>query len=170
MFNIPAIMRETPRMPTTLRRTFMTALRSKKVRVRPPFFRSDVLTLCIKTDLSSRGSRRTMFAYWKVTISSFYSGSVLYVSREQWVNSEGTSFALVIGSEDNEDVLDADHERESPNNQRQRAKQVIVAGLWAECRGVHIERTGADIAIDDANWLVGEPKEIFAVKFLFNAY
>ena len=61
--SIPDIIRDTPRTPTSLRRNFMTVLRSIMfLAVLLPVLSSDVRTLSILTDLSSLGSRRDIFA------------------------------------------------------------------------------------------------------------
>lgn len=39
-----------------------------------------------------------------------------HISREQRVHGKGPSFTFVIGSEDNEDVLDADDEGDGPDD------------------------------------------------------
>lgn len=89
-----------------------------------------------------------------------------YISGEQRVDRESTALALIIGSEYNEDVLDADHQGESPNDERERAQQIIIAGLRAEGGGIDIERTGPNVTIDDANGLVGKPEKVFAMEVL----
>ena len=66
-----------------------------------------------------------MFAYDKATLvlplasipfPIALTGST-YISRQQTVNSKGPPFTLVIGPEHNENVLDANHECQGPDDQ-----------------------------------------------------
>lgn len=80
-----------------------------------------------------------------------------YISGQQTIDSECPSLALIIRSEHNRYILDTNHQRQSPDDQREGAEKVIIAGFGAESRRVDVEGGGANVAIDDANGLVGEP-------------
>ena len=55
-----------------------------------------------------------------------------YISGQQRVDCERPSLSLIICSEDNEDIFDADHECEGPDDERKGAEQVIVARVGRE--------------------------------------
>jgi len=61
----------------------------------------------------------------------------------------------VVRSKDEDDVLDADDDYERPDDERQYAVDVRGIGsqpvLGLEAFTERVERTGADVAIDDAN-------------------
>ena len=81
-----------------------------------------------------------------------------YISGQQSINSEGSAFTFVIGPQYNGDILDTDHQGQGPDDQGQRAKEVIMAGFRAKGRGVDVEWGSTDIAINDTNGLVCEPR------------
>lgn len=93
-------------------------------------------------------------------------GQSTYVATQQRVSAESAALAIIVCAKDDKDVFDCDHEDERPNNDRQDPKQVLAARLIFECRRIHVERTGPDVAIDGTDGLVGEPKQEFAVKDL----
>jgi hypothetical protein len=68
--------------------------------------------------------------------------------------SEHSSLSAVVRSEDEDQIFDADDEYESPDDERQDSVDVCriggepVFGLEALAEGV--ERTGPDVAVDDA--------------------
>jgi hypothetical protein len=80
-----------------------------------------------------------------------------YISRQQRVTAEGPAFAFVVGVEDYENVFDCHHHGQGPDDNGQHSYEVIVRGLRREGRRVDIERTCANIAVDDADGLVCKP-------------
>ena len=108
-----------------------------------PVLNSLVVTLSILMVLSSLGSRLTIFAYRTTTVLALLltlsiPGTMhphhrsTYISRQQTVNSKCAPLTLIIRSEHNGNILDADHKRQGPYDQGQSAKKVIVAGFRAE--------------------------------------
>lgn len=138
-------------------------------------FSSLVLTLSILIVLSSLGSRLTMFAYRTTTVLALLLSLPIpktkerhdrrtYISRQQTINSKGAPLALIIRSKHDSNILDADHKRQGPNDEGKSAKKVIVSGFGGEGGRVDVERGGADVAVDDANGLVCEPREMARVS------
>ena len=132
---------DTPITPTIFKKAFMTALLSIKFLADLlPVLNSLVLTLSILMVLSSLGSRLTIFAYGTTPVLALlltlpvpnanqpYHRST-YISRQQTINSKRAPLTLIIRSEHNGNILDADHKRQGPNDQGQSAKKIIVAGF-----------------------------------------
>lgn len=61
-----------------------------------------------------------------------------YISGKQRVDGKCPSLPLVICSEDDEDVFDANHQRETPDYKGECTEQVIVAGVGREGTGVDV--------------------------------
>ena len=83
-----------------------------------------------------------------------------YIFGEQRVCTESTTFAIVVGVKNDQNVLDCDHQRDGPQNEGQSPKQIGVAGRLRECRRKHIERRCTDVAIDDTRRLVRENEDL----------
>ena len=81
-----------------------------------------------------------------------------YKSGQQTVDGECPSLALVVRPKHNHYVLDTNHQGQSPDDQREGAEKVIIAGFGTESRRVDVKGGGANVAVDDANGLVGEPR------------
>ena len=81
-----------------------------------------------------------------------------YISGQETVHREGPSLTLVVRPEHNHDILDTHHQRQSPDDQREGAEKVIIAGFGAESRRVDVKGGGANVAVDNANGLIGEPR------------
>ena len=163
--------KDTPSTPTIFNKAFMIALFSIKFLVDLLLVLSSlVLTLSILIVLSSLGSRLTIFAYHTTSVLALFltlpmprtkqpQDSRTYISRQQTINRKGAPLTLIIRSEHNGNILDADHQRQGPYDEGESAKKVIVTGFGAEGGGVDVERGGADVAVDDANGLVCKPRE-----------
>ena len=79
------------------------------------------------------------------------------MSGEQRIQRKGPTFTLVVGSEYDEDILDADHQRKGPDDKGESPEKVIVGGFRRECGRVDVERTCSNVAIDDSHGLIGKP-------------
>ena len=99
-----------------------------------------------------------LFVYLPLAFTHHTRHRSTYISGQQSINSKRAAFTLVIGPQYNGDILDTDHKRQGPDDQGQRAKKVIMARFRAEGRRVDVEWGSADIAINDANGLVCEPR------------
>jgi hypothetical protein len=80
---------------------------------------------------------------------------VLYISGEERVTTEGASFAFVVGAEDDQNVFHRHHHGEGPDDDGQDADEILVRGFGREGGRIDVERAGANIAVDDADGLVG---------------
>ena len=89
------------------------------------------------------------------------------MSRKKREQGESSTLALVICSEDDKDVLDANHQSHGPDDEREGSEKVLVRGIGAEGRRVDVKRTGSNIAIDDASGLVREPGRRLSKKTCF---
>lgn len=140
---------DTPNTPTTFNKAFMNALLSMKFLADLlPVLNSLVLTLSILMPLSSLGSRLTIFAYDTITVLALLLTPPLpplpyyfpnhkdetstYISRQQTIDSERSPLTLIIRPEHNGNILDANHQRQGPDDQGEGAEKVIPAGLGAE--------------------------------------
>jgi hypothetical protein len=65
-----------------------------------------------------------------------------------------------MSSQYNNNILQADYQGQAPYNQRKCPEQIFVTWIVTKCRGVDVERTGADIAIDDSDRLIDQPGSI----------
>jgi hypothetical protein len=83
-----------------------------------------------------------------------------YISGQERVHGECTSFTFVVGEENDAHVFDAHDEGQGPNDDREGAKKVGVRGIVGEGGGVYVERAGSNIAIDDTRGLVDKPDVI----------
>ena len=81
----------------------------------------------------------------------------MYISRKKCEQGESSTLALVVCSEDDKDVFDANHQSQGPDDKRECSEKVIVRRFGAEGRRVDIKRTGSNIAIDHTSSLVCEP-------------
>src|SRR6185312_13456569 len=79
---------------------------------------------------------------------------VAQARRHQRQEREDAAFAVVVGAHDEADVLDADDERERPEDEREEAEDVGGARrhavLGADALLERVEGAGADVAEDDA--------------------
>lgn len=55
-----------------------------------------------------------------------------YMSRKKSEQGESSTFSLVICSKNDEDVFDANHQGQSPDDKREGAQKVIVGGIGGE--------------------------------------
>ena len=67
---------------------------------------------------------------------------------------QGTALAVVVGTQQNHDIFDGDRDGQGPQDQRQHAQNRVgrdrsVADRRRDCDTECVERTGADVAIDD---------------------
>ena len=71
-------------------------------------------------------------------------------ARDELHEREHATFAFVVGAQHDGDILDADHERDGPEDQRQDAEDVLegtgVQARHGEHRSEGVQRTRADIA------------------------
>jgi len=81
------------------------------------------------------------------------------IAGEEGVQRKGTALAVVVGAQDDEGVLDGDDDGQGPDDDRQRADQVLPAGLAGEGRRVYVEGGCSDVAVDGADALEAEPGE-----------
>jgi hypothetical protein len=68
--------------------------------------------------------------------------------------------------ENDENIFDSDHHGKGPDYDGQDSNEVIVAGFFSKGGGVHVERTGPNVAVDYTNRLIGKPQQKFSVKDL----
>ena len=59
----------------------------------------------------------------------FFDSGKTNVSREERVEGESAALAFIIRVQDDEDVFDADHEREGPDDEGESAKEVVIGGV-----------------------------------------
>jgi hypothetical protein len=64
--------------------------------------------------------------------------------------------SLVVRVENDADVFDCYDNCQSPDDERQSTKKVVIARRFVERRGVDIERARRDITVYDANGLVSK--------------
>jgi hypothetical protein len=80
------------------------------------------------------------------------------VAAEEGVEREGASFAVVVGAEDDADVLEERDERERPEDEGEHAEDLLVAlrvlDVLRERRLVHVQRRRAEVAVNHAKALV----------------
>ena len=130
---------DTPKTPTTFNKAFKNALLSIQLLADLlPGFSSLDLTLSILIVLSSLGSRLTMFAYGTMTILVLFPRPTIvdrvhadhsrtYISRQQTIDGKGATLALIVCPEHNDNILDTNHQRQGPNDQREGAEKIIIA-------------------------------------------
>jgi hypothetical protein len=80
-----------------------------------------------------------------------------YIARKKGKQRECTTLSLVICSQDDDDVFDANHQSQGPDDKRKDAEKVIVRWIGGEGRRVNVKRTGSNIAIYYTSSLVREP-------------
>jgi hypothetical protein len=80
-----------------------------------------------------------------------------YVARKKSKQREGSTLSLIVCSQDDDDVFDANHQSQSPDDKRKDAEKVIVGWIGCEGRRVNIKRTGSNVAIYYTSSLVREP-------------
>jgi hypothetical protein len=74
--------------------------------------------------------------------------------RSERKHGDQTTLAVVVGAQDEGDVLDRDDDREGPEHQRENAVDVVLGEGHMAVREhllQGVERAGADVAIDDAD-------------------
>ena len=81
---------------------------------------------------------------------------------------EDAAFALVVRAHDEDQVLDRNQQRERPEDQRQDAEDVLARGRDA-VRAVktltqRVQRTGADVAVDDAEGTERQKGQVTATR------
>jgi len=81
-----------------------------------------------------------------------------YISGKERVKRKCATLPLVICTKDDEDIFYGDHNCKSPDDKRDRSKDIVLAWFAAEGAGVNIERTRADVTVDDSEGLVGKPR------------
>ena len=73
---------------------------------------------------------------------------------------EDAAFALIVGAHHDGDVLDRDHQQQRIDDQRQHTQHVLLRGRDGvrseEALAQRVQRTGADVAVDDADRCQGE--------------
>jgi hypothetical protein len=68
--------------------------------------------------------------------------------------------------QDYQNIFDGDHHGERPDDDRQDSNEVLV-GWWCwKSRGVHVERTGPNVTVDDTNGLICKPQQISTMEDL----
>ena len=83
-----------------------------------------------------------------------------YVSRKQRIQGKGATFSVIIGEENNADVLYGHDQCEGPDDDGQRAQEVIIGWIGREGRRVDIERAGANVTVDDSGRLICQPEGV----------
>jgi hypothetical protein len=76
------------------------------------------------------------------------------ISRQKRVGTERAALAIIVRPQNDQDVLDRNHQRKAPNDERQRAHEIRTIRRLRKRRRKHIERRGSNIAIDDTDALV----------------
>jgi len=67
------------------------------------------------------------------------------------------TLALVVGVQDDENVLQSDHHDQGPDDERQDTDQVVPRwGRATKDTGEDVKRAGPDIAVNDTNGLVSQ--------------
>jgi len=86
---------------------------------------------------------------------------------DQCRQSEDTSFSLVVGAHHDHHVLDGDDEHEGVDDEREHAEHVLVRrrdGMRSEeALFERVQRTGADVAVDNAECSNSEWKKAFVL-------
>jgi hypothetical protein len=125
----------TPRTPTVLRKTWARPLLSMKFLADLALRRSSpVCTLSILTIDSSRGSLLTILACIFVrrlaleNWNRICGRANLHVAKES-EQGKSSTFSLVICSKNDEDVFDANHQGQSPDDKREGTQNVIIGGI-----------------------------------------
>lgn len=60
------------------------------------------------------------------------------VARQEGVERKCAALAVVVGSQDDEGVLDGDDEGQGPDDDGERPDEIVPAGLGCERRGVDV--------------------------------
>lgn len=81
-----------------------------------------------------------------------------YISGKERVKRKCTALALVICTKDDEDIFGSDHNCKGPDDKRDGPKDIGFAWFAGEGARVDVERTRADITVDDSKGLVGQPR------------
>jgi hypothetical protein len=68
------------------------------------------------------------------------------ISSQQVIHGKSAALALIVGEKHDGDVFHGDNQSHGPDDQRQRAQEVVVARRGAEGGRIDIERTRANIA------------------------
>lgn len=76
---------------------------------------------------------------------------ITYVTGEEGIKSESASFAIIVCSEDDENVLEGDYQGDSPDDEGECAEQVIITGITGKGGGINVKWAGTDITIDDTS-------------------
>ena len=88
------------------------------------------------------------------------------IPREETVEREGAALSIIVGTQNDEAVFDGDDKSQSPDDDGQRADEVLGGGLAGKGRRVHVQRRGAYVAVDDARGLEAEPDKADAAVAL----
>lgn len=76
------------------------------------------------------------------------------MTAEEGVESEGASFAVVVGSEDDEDVFKERDERDGPEDERQDAEDLVVGvgvfNVFGEGAFEYVKRRDAQVSVHDS--------------------
>jgi hypothetical protein len=76
------------------------------------------------------------------------------IATEEGIGAESATLAVVIGSKNYKYVFDSHHHEKTPKNDRQDSQQVCPGGRGGKCRREDVERTGADIPINNTHRLI----------------
>ena len=90
---------------------------------------------------------------------------VLHRHRGQGQHRDQAAFAVVVGAQDQQHVLQRDDDRHRPEDQRQHAEDVVVRGRHVaavEHFLQRVQRAGADVAVDDAQRADDDDRERLA--------
>src|SRR5437867_9442971 len=76
---------------------------------------------------------------------------------------EDAALAMVVRSNDQDQILDADDENQRPGNQREQPVDVLlgrgVCVMTSEALTKRVQRTRADVAVDDAERRQGQDRQ-----------
>jgi hypothetical protein len=78
----------------------------------------------------------------------------IYIAAEQRVGAESSSFSIVVGAENDDDILERYHQGQRPEDDRQDPNEVGIAGSFSEGRGEDVQWTRAYISVYDTDRLV----------------
>ena len=68
--------------------------------------------------------------------------------------------------QNDQNIFDGDHHGQRPDDDRQDSNEVLV-GWWCwKGRGVHVERTGPNVTVDDTDGLICKPQQISTMEDL----
>ena len=88
------------------------------------------------------------------------------IPREETVEREGAALSIIDGTQNDEAVFDGDDKSQSPDDDGQRANQVLCRWLAGEGRRVNVTRRCPHVAVDDTSGLEAEPDKADAAVAL----